>query len=273
MEIRTMRPAELDLALDWAAAEGWNPGLHDAAAFAAVDPDGLLVGLVGGEPAATIAAVRYDDAFAFVGLYIVRPDLRGHGYGRALWDAAHERLAGVASGLDGVDAQVPFYARSGYELETWTYRYEGRGGARATDREDVRPVTAADVTALDARAFPAPREGFLRAWTSAPDGRALGLYRDGALAGYGVLRVCRTGWKVGPLFAPDAAGAEALLDALVGGIDGPYWVDVPEANAPGTALVRDRGMTPTFRTARMYRDRPPAYDRDLVFGVTTLELG
>jgi hypothetical protein len=194
----------------------------------------------------------------------VRPDLRGHGYGRALWDAAHERLAGVASGLDGVDAQVPFYARSGYELETWTYRYEGRGGARATDREDVRPVTAADVTALDARAFPAPREGFLRAWTSAPDGRALGLYRDGALAGYGVLRVCRTGWKVGPLFA---------LDALVGGIDGPYWVDVPEANAPGTALVRDRGMTPTFRTARMYRDRPPAYDRDLVFGVTTLELG
>jgi len=78
------------------------------------------------------------------------------------------------------------------------------------------------------------------------------------------------GWNPG---RHDAAGAEALLDALVAGLDGPHWVDVPEANAAGTALVRRRGMAPVFRTARMHRSRPPAYDRGLVFGVTTLELG
>jgi hypothetical protein len=29
--IRAMTRAEFDLALDWAAAEGWNPGRFDAA--------------------------------------------------------------------------------------------------------------------------------------------------------------------------------------------------------------------------------------------------
>ena len=31
LRIRTMRPDEIDIAADWAAAEGWNPGLADAA--------------------------------------------------------------------------------------------------------------------------------------------------------------------------------------------------------------------------------------------------
>jgi len=31
--VRPMSEAELDLALDWAGAEGWNPGLHDARCF------------------------------------------------------------------------------------------------------------------------------------------------------------------------------------------------------------------------------------------------
>ena len=40
--IRRMSKSELDRALDWAAAEGWNPGLHDAESFYAVDPQGIL---------------------------------------------------------------------------------------------------------------------------------------------------------------------------------------------------------------------------------------
>ena len=35
--IRTMRTQEIALAADWAAAEGWNPGLNVAACFATVD--------------------------------------------------------------------------------------------------------------------------------------------------------------------------------------------------------------------------------------------
>jgi hypothetical protein len=69
--IRTMRPDEIALAADWAAAEGWNPGLADAACFATVDPGGFLIGELDGAPAAIISCVNYDGRFAFLGFYIL----------------------------------------------------------------------------------------------------------------------------------------------------------------------------------------------------------
>lgn len=58
--IRTMRPDEVSIAIDWAAEEGWNPGLADASGFATVDPEGFLIGELDGAPAATISCVNYD---------------------------------------------------------------------------------------------------------------------------------------------------------------------------------------------------------------------
>ena len=88
LRIRVMRPEEIALAVDWAAGEGWNPGLGDAACFDTVDGEGFLIGEVEGAAAATISCLNYDERFAFLGFYIVRPDLRGCGYGLRIWNAA-----------------------------------------------------------------------------------------------------------------------------------------------------------------------------------------
>jgi hypothetical protein len=40
LRIRPMRPDEISIAVSWAAAEGWNPGLADDACFAAADREG-----------------------------------------------------------------------------------------------------------------------------------------------------------------------------------------------------------------------------------------
>jgi hypothetical protein len=265
---------EAELALEWAAAEGWNPGRHDAGAFLAADPDGFLVGELGGEPAATIGCVRYGDGFGFVGLCIVRRELRGRRLGMELWRAGHERFGDRTVGLDAVDAQVANYQRSGYVAAGHTYRYRAeRGGAPADGGGQIAPVDYEDAAGLDARAFPGPREAFLRAWLAQPEGRALGLHRDGDLAGYGVLRRCREGRTVGPLFAVDASAAERVLDGLVAGLEEPYTLDVPRDNFAATELAERRGMEPIFRVSRMYRADPPRHERDLVFGVTSLQLG
>ena len=58
LHIRPMRPDEISIAVDWAAAEGWNPGLADDACFATVDPQGFLVGEIDGETAATVSCVN-----------------------------------------------------------------------------------------------------------------------------------------------------------------------------------------------------------------------
>jgi GNAT superfamily N-acetyltransferase len=83
--VRMMAEADLEVALDWAAAEGWNPGLHDAQCFYAADPDGFLLGELDGVPVGSVSAVRYGSGFGFLGLYIVRPERRGQGFGLALW--------------------------------------------------------------------------------------------------------------------------------------------------------------------------------------------
>ena len=72
LTIRTMRPDEISIAVDWAAAEGWNPGLADAACFASVDPEGFFIGELDGAPVATVSCVNYDARFSFLGFYIVR---------------------------------------------------------------------------------------------------------------------------------------------------------------------------------------------------------
>ncbi|NTV92659.1 MAG: GNAT family N-acetyltransferase, partial [Chlorobiaceae bacterium] len=54
--IRRMTRQEIGTVVDWAAEEGWNPGLHDADCFHTADPEGFLIGLLGNEPVAAISA-------------------------------------------------------------------------------------------------------------------------------------------------------------------------------------------------------------------------
>jgi GNAT superfamily N-acetyltransferase len=120
-----MRPDEIPIAVNWAAAERWNPGLADDACFAAVDPEGFLIGEPDGEPAATVSCVNYSASFAFLGFYIVREDLRGRGYGLRIWDAAIAHAGPRVIGLDGVVAQQRNYRKVGFELAYANVRYGG----------------------------------------------------------------------------------------------------------------------------------------------------
>jgi GNAT superfamily N-acetyltransferase len=277
LRIRVMRPAEIAIAADWAAAEGWNPGLADAACFATVDPEGFLIGEVDGAPAATISCVNYDERFAFLGFYIVRGDLRGRGCGLRIWNAAIAHAGARTIGLDGVVAQQQNYRKSGFQLAYANIRYGGTISPRAASPAQVVPladVPFATVEADDATVFPAPRTVFLRAWINARGHIGRALVRDGSLAAWGVIRPCRSGRKIGPLVADDRAAAEAVFAALVAAAGpGEVFLDVPSVNRDAVALAQSHGLAPVFETARMYTGaiRPVLLAR--VFGVTTFELG
>jgi GNAT superfamily N-acetyltransferase len=278
---RPMRRPELDLAVDWAAAEGWNPGLRDADAFWAADPEGFLLAELGGaEPVGCVSVVRYGSDFGFLGFYIVRPEWRGRGHGLALWDAGMARLGDRCVGLDGVVAQQGKYRKSGFSLAHRNIRFGAeRVAAAPAPAPGVAVVSAAAlpfaaIAAFDATCFEAPREAFLRAWLATPGHVALAALRDGRVAGYGVVRPCRRGAKIGPLFADRAETAAGLFASLAGAAPaGPLFLDVPEPNAAAVALARDAGMAPVFETARMYTRPPPPMRTERVFGVTSFELG
>jgi GNAT superfamily N-acetyltransferase len=265
-------------AVEWAAAEGWNPGLLDADCFLEADPEGFLVGRVNGATVATISAVAYGSHFGFVGLYIVEPTLRGHGVGTRLWDAAMERLDGRVIGLDGVAAMQDAYARSGFALAHRNVRYGGRGARRDGDRDMASEPSTVDLDELcayDEECFGAPRRDFLTAWIAQASGVARVVRRAGRIVGYGVVRRCRDGAKIGPLFADGPDVAEQLVSALLSHTspDDNVFLDVPEPHALGRELAEGRGLAPVFETARMYRGGAHQIPLDRVYGITSFELG
>lgn len=268
---------EVDVAVTFAAGEGWNPGKYDAESFYAADSGGFLVGRLDGEVVATVSAVRYGKEFGFLGFYVVHPSFRGHGFGLRLFEAAVRQLASVkTAGLDGVVAQQENYKKSGFVLAYRNIRFEGAGGGEAPT--GTRPIAEAGferVLQYDAACFGTPREAFLRSWLGQPESCSMCVLKpDGSLAGYGTIRVCRTGFKIGPLFADDARAADELYRGLTATVPGaPVYLDVPEVNGEAVALAKRYGLVQCFETARMYRGPVPGTPVERVFGVTTFELG
>jgi hypothetical protein len=277
LRIRPMRPDEISIAVNWAAAEGWNPGFADDACFAVADPEGFLIGEFEGAPAATVSCINYGASFAFLGFYIVREDLRGRGYGLRIWNAAMAHAGPRVIGLDGVVAQQQNYRMSGFELAYANVRYGGTVAAPGAPQAGVialAEVPLAIVEAYDATVFPAPRTAFLRAWIGSPGHVGRALMRDGGLVGWGVIRPCRKGRKIGPLVADDRATAEVVLSALLASVGGgEIFLDVPSLNSDAVALAQDLGLAPVFETARMYTGTIPPLRLERVFGITTFELG
>jgi len=273
-----MSRSELALGLDWAAAEGWNPGLQDASSFFEADAGGFFVGLLDDIPVGMISAVRYGKGFGFIGLYIVLPAFRGQGYGMALWRAGMQALQGRVVGLDGVVAQQANYRKSGFTLAYNNVRYQGQSVAH---RQCDAAIVALDTVpwhallAYDAAFFPDERSAFLQSWVGQSQSTALGVVEAGQLMGYGVCRPCRTGYKIGPLCADSPAIAEGVFTALTRELPAGSQLqfDIPEVNPAALALVKRHGMQPVFETARMYAGPAPHVDVGRVYGITSFELG
>lgn len=274
--VRPMKAVDLDLALEWAAREGWNPGLADAPAFRAADTGGFLMGFADGEPVTAISAVRYGKSFGFLGLYIAVPEARGKGFGWATWRAAMAQLEGRMIGLDGVLEQQENYRRSGFNLAHRNVRYGGTPALSAIEDSALAAVTLENLHAVldyDRAFFPGPRASFLRPWLLEGGRLSMAFVEDGRIKGYGTVRACRQGHKVGPLFADRPDIADALFRALAAKAPGEVFLDLPQPNAAAGAMAERYSMKPVFETARMYRGPAPELPLMRIYGITTFELG
>ncbi|WP_031484403.1 GNAT family N-acetyltransferase [Maridesulfovibrio frigidus] len=285
--IRTMSRDELNWAIDMAANEGWNPGLHDADSFYSQDPDGYLIGLLGDKIIGCISAVSYEGTFGFIGFYIIHPDYRGKGYGIQLWKAAMKRLEGHLIGLDGVFEQQDNYRKSDFTFQYSNIRFEHRNTRNIENIGTVFPETGSrvinpigtedisSITAYEHNMFPTKRRNFLTHWLNMPDSFTFAMRKDENICGYGVIRPCRTGYKIGPLFADSYEVADLIFQRLCSEVETntQIYIDVPEVNEHAMGLASSYGMEKVFGTARMYTGEAPQLGLDKIFGVTTFELG
>ncbi len=275
-KIRNMSREELGLVLDWAAEEGWDPGLHDGDSLFAIDPNGLFAAELDGQVVGGISAIAYGERFGFIGLHLSHPLFASHPARRALWERALTYLGGRTIGLEAPLDRQADYAADGFKTAHLTRRYRGFGAATAPkEAVDLRVFTFERFVNYDAGIFGARRTNFLRHWTDPREGKDVGVIGpDGVIAGYGVIRASRDGHKIGPLYADNRDYANVIYDALSSVTPGkPVFLDVPVPNEQGLDLAERKKMVPVFETARMYANGPADVDLHRVYGFTSPKLG
>jgi len=276
--VTRMNKDEIPLAIAWAKQEGWNPGLHDGECFYQTDPQGFFAGKLNGKIIALGSAVIYDPNFAFCGFYIVNAAYRGRGFGLALTQEMLAYVGGRSVGIDGVMPMLEKYERLGYKLAYNNARYYATSlHPIITKNEAIASVTDVDFEQLvsyDRRHFPAYRSKFLTCWLVQKGGKSLAYIEEGCLKGYGVIRPCYKGFKIGPLFADTPSIAHQLFIHLVHHAKGQsVYLDSPECNLHAMDLIKHYQMEKVFETARMYLKEPPHVALDEIYGVTSFELG
>ena len=275
MKLRVATQREMGILLDWAAAEGWNPGLADAEAFHASDPQGFFVAEINGDVVAAISVVNHSVDLAFLGLYLCRPDYRGQGIGYALWQHALPHAANRTIGLDGVAAQQENYAKSGFVLAGSSIRFEGELTGQIDPRVRLAEVAdLPDLLELDSHANGYARPAFLAAWVSNQNTRRTVVFENaGSCTGFATIRKCRNGVKIGPIVANHTADAMALARVAIAEIPSEVAIiDVPSENAGLCHALQDLGFAETFATARMYRGPAPRFGSNRQ-AIATMELG
>jgi len=130
-----------------------------------------------------------------------------------------------------------------------------------------------EISNYDSSCFPARREKFLESWLKMVHSNSF-VYYDEKIRGYGVIRPCRKGYKIGPIFADNPLVADEIYKALVSkAIDEIVYLDVPEINQAAVDIAMKYDMKKVFETARMYSKYEPLIDINKIFGITSFELG
>ncbi|GAB1372459.1 GNAT family N-acetyltransferase [Candidatus Kapaibacterium sp.] len=274
--IRNMELPELEIATYLAYKEGWNPGIADGLAFYQQDPCGFFLAEIDGRVVGCISAVKYSDNYGFIGFYVVDEEYRNSPAGTLLARKALKYLQGYNIGIDGVLSRVSNYERIGFRYAHNNARYEGIGGKYNYSQNIVLAATIPvnEICDYDRLCFPALRTKFIDAWINLPNSKTFCYVEKNKLMGYGTIRQCRKGYKIGPLFADNEIIANELFKALSGiAVDELIYLDVSLINKVAVKLADRYEMKKVFETIRMYTISQPDIQMEKVFGITSFELG
>ena len=164
LRICELESDQIPIVTDWSRHEGFAPGLGDIEIYRNTDRQGLWIAWLDHEPIGCIAGVRYNLDYGFIGLYLVVPHQRGHGYGQQLWKHALDHLADLTCiGLEAAPARILDYEGWGFSSSSLTTRWRcfNRGDAEA-NRGDLpsglHVVEGSDVPSDAVQLYDAQRE-------------------------------------------------------------------------------------------------------------------
>jgi len=237
--------------------EDWQFVLRLGTGFVA-ERDGAAVG--------TALCWAYGSDYGSLGMVIVSPDVQGKGIGRELMTRVLQELGERSTLLYATAAGQPLYERLGFVAVGQVHQHQGTvfqlGTAVPPAGERIRPIGASDgpkLVRLASRALGMPRATVLDALRKVADGVVID--SGGEPAGFAFCRRFGRGYAIGPVVAPDAERARALIAHWVGVRAGAFVrIDVHESSGLSPWLA-DIGLDRVDSAITMVRGQPAHADQ------------
>ena len=123
LKIKPFTPTDLDVVTDLAREQDFAPGVGEIEIYANTDRQEIWLAWQDNVPVGCIAAAIYNPSYAFIGLFVVKPEHQCQGIGRRFWQHALKTLSSVESvGLEAAVQMVGFYEKAGFQKDCITTR-------------------------------------------------------------------------------------------------------------------------------------------------------
>lgn len=287
LTMRYMSLDDLSMVLGWCKEEGWNVGRYDAEVYYNSSPGSHMLFLLNEEPIGAISLVQYSKDFFTLGPFIVKAEYRQKGFGAQIWQYTMDSVEKNSTiALYGVPAQVERYKKSGFESQFLAKRWEFVNKTSQALSPSFIPScqllteeSIPDVSVYDQRIFGVSRQRWLENLIKIPAITGFFIRKDDVICGFGVIRPCVKGFRVGPLFADQAEHAKELFLKLIEIIgENQVIIDIPESNPYAKAFAEYFNLKGVSEndTQAMFRGDPPQEflaNIDKNYGVFSLEVG
>lgn len=218
---RPMKPADIPAGLSLCRAAGWNQVSRDWELFLNLHPESCRVAVdEEGKVAGTVATVRYEDHFSWIGMVLVDPARKRQGIGIQLLREALQILSGEETvKLDATPEGRQIYLQLDFVDEYPLTRMQvGRGASVKFPDSHARPIHEKDLPSLltlDKEVFGANRLPVLEwLWKGGPQYAFMVEEKD-TIQGYCFGRPGHNFTHIGPVVSVNSDTATDLVSAAL----------------------------------------------------------
>ena len=266
MNLLLMTTADIPAGMRLKELAGWNQTPSDWERFLRASPTGCFVAEVDGRVSGTATTIVYEGRFAWIGMVLVDPDVRGRGIGTRLLEKTIEHLDGLGVPtlkLDATPQGKPIYAKLGfaneYEIERWVLKRPPAQRDRGAVQVPLPGVVEgrADlpwIVELDRQVFGADRGDLLRSLDRETPAFTLAVRTERELEGYSFGRRGSRADHLGPWVAANPGSAlKLLVEFLRRSRRETVFVDCMKSSPFACEFARSMGFEFSRPLTRMYR--------------------
>ncbi len=279
-----MQATDFNIVNQWCIDEGWNIGLYDSAASYKMDPFGHFIATES-NPVASLSLIKHSPTFFTLGPFIVQKSYRKQGIGEALWNVAMSRMnkehPAAHIVLYAVSQQVERYKKSGFTPVQTIQRWYLPSNISSNNTSQCTAITQKQIPALKQynEKNNVINQIVLSELLFKPDTKGLLFVVDDIIKGFGMIRRCVRGFRIGSLVADTPEIAQALIAELFVFAQGEsVFIDVPDSTPESVSLLNAFNATrePLEDTIMMIKGSGYSdylHQRERLYGLFSLEIG